>query len=302
LPVTGLSSKRHILFVVNSLTAKESPSEFRELVGKHLDRGKFDFDIIYTKKEGHGYEIAENAVSSGIPIITAVGGDGTINEVARAIVGSDIILGIIPHGSGNGLARHLKIPLNLKNAIASLNDAGVIAADSGTVNNQPFFNIAGVGFDARVANLYRKSGERGFKAYVRIITTEFLTYKPRSFILDIDGEIIQVNALFISFANTTQYGYNTIIAPEAKIDDGSLDVVIFEHLPLRDLPRTAPALLNRKIYRTEHVRIFKAKDIMLTRTKGRMVNIDGESFSMGKQLHIQVCPKSLRLMVPADKN
>jgi diacylglycerol kinase (ATP) len=163
--------------------------------------------------------------------IAAVGGDGTVNEVGRALVHSEAVLAIIPVGSGNGLARHLGIPVGLKKGIKALNHAYPIVIDTGKINDKIFLGVAGIGFDAHIAHKFALFGKRGFFSYCQVASREFSLYAPQSYFITIDGKQITKKAFILTFANSSQYGNNFLIAPKARVSDGYLDLVIIDDIP-----------------------------------------------------------------------
>jgi len=295
-----LGTLKHIRFIINSATVDKSYHEFRTLVEQNLDKSLYDYDIKFTERPGDTQQLSASARDLGTSICVAVGGDGTVNQVAQSIIGTGVTMGIIPLGSGNGLARHLKIPVSIKKAFHVLNHYKVMEIDTCKMNGIPFVNIAGAGFDARVANRYALSGERGFKSYFKIIFSEYLNYNPRAFRLIINKETIDREAIFISFANSSQFGYNTVIAPQARINDGLLDIVVVKRFPIQEIPRTTHLLYSHKIDHSEYVEVFQASEVILERNKGRKVNIDGEAMSMDKKLKVNLVPKSLPVIVPEE--
>ena len=206
-------------------------------------------------------------------------------------------MGIIPSGSGNGLARHLGIPMETYKAIRNLNNGISKEIDTLKANEHTFLSIAGIGFDALVARKFAKQKLRGFFKYLFISVTEFFPYEPTIFILTADGNEIEREALFVSFANSNQFGYNTIISPEAKIDDGLIDICIVKKFPAWVSPFLAPMLFAKKIDQTPFVEIIRAKEIFIHR-KHKYMNLDGEPVKLKKKLHVQVVPKSLKIIVP----
>jgi len=239
------------------------------------------------------------AVENHYDIVVAVGGDGSVNEVAKGLLGSSTSLGIIPAGSGNGLARHLKIPFNPHNALKVIEAGNGIQIDTVKVNDEIFTSIAGVGFDALVAKKYANAGKRGFWSYFRIVTQEYVTYKPKKYWLTIDGKKMTTRALLIAFANSSQFGYNTAIAPDAELQDGLVDVCIVQKIPILEAPFISNLLFLKKIDKTKYVDIIKAKNIILERRKDRVINLDGEAVKVGKTLNITVCPNSLHVIIPS---
>ena len=230
--------------------------------------------------------------------IVAVGGDGSVNDVVSGLVGSNLALGIIPCGSGNGLARNLKIPLTPTHAIEAINHYKIAEIDTIYLNDRVVASIAGIGFDARVARRMKQTKVRGLQAYAKIILTDYPTYKEHTYRLNIDGNEIERKAWFISFANSNQFGYNTAIAPLAQLDDGLIDVCIVDRIPLLHLPMTAPLLYLNHFELSQHVEYFKAHEVTVYNNEEKWVNIDGEGERIGTELHFRNVRKSLKVLVP----
>lgn len=293
-------SKQKILFIINpasgsSLQRKESISR---IIGAHINRDIFDPEIIQSNSPDHVLELSSSAVQNNTNVVVAVGGDGSVNLAARPLIGTDVFFGIIPVGSGNGLANHLGIPINVYKAVEIINRRKFILMDSVNINDRVFFSIAGAGFDALVAKEYARSEMRGFLPYFRIVTENYPLYKPKKYILNIDGNTITRRALFVVFANAGQFGYNAIIAPNAQIDDGMIDVCIARKVPLLKAPLAVHQLFNNTIDQSAYIEIIKAKQVVVKRKKNRRINLDGESAKLSKKLTIKVNPKSLRIIVP----
>jgi diacylglycerol kinase (ATP) len=289
-------AKRRLYFIVNPASGVRKPRNFKHMVERYLDHSRFDHHICFTEKKGSAIRLANNAVSEGADVVVAVGGDGTVNEVVRGIAGSNAIMGLIPNGSGNGLARHLGIPLQLSKAIQVLNNQNIRTIDTATINDHLFASIAGIGFDAKVASRYERLGRRGFMAYLHIVVTEYFRYRSRPYKLRIDGKQMEARAMLISLANSNQFGYNTIIAPGADLSDGLLDIVIVEKIPFFQIPAIMGLVYSKQIDKSRFVQIHKGREIFIEREKDKRVNIDGESVWMGKDLHIRVNPGSLRVI------
>lgn len=289
-----------ILFVINPISGVNQGRKagLVERIPQILDKHRFDWSIHESASADDLYATTKKAIEAGVDIVVAVGGDGTVNRIGRAVTGSPAILGIIPAGSGNGLAHHLGIPLDLNRGLELINHVKVKKIDTVNINDEFFVSIAGVGFDALVAHKFANAGQRGFLSYFRIITTEYPDYQPASYRLELDGKIVEREALFVSFANTDQFGYNTIIAPHAKIDDGFIDVCIVKKVPYIYTPQVVGLLLRKKINHSEYVEIIKAREVKLTRNHERLVNVDGEPMELGQQLHIKVNPASLNIIAP----
>jgi diacylglycerol kinase family enzyme len=207
-------------------------------------------------------------------------------------------LGIIPTGSGNGLARHLKIPFSFEKAIDVINHCKIRKIDTATINGQIFLSIAGVGYDAFVAKKFASAPKRGFFTYFRIVSNEYPQYQPKKYILEIDGKIIRRKALSITFANSNQFGNNTSIDPQAKLDDGLIDVCIVRRIPLWLVPFYVPMLFFKTFHKTHYIEIIRAKKAIVTRKKGKTIHLDGDPLKTGKVLEMKVNPLSLNIIVP----
>ncbi len=292
-----MNRKIKALFIVNPFSGPGQHKTLEKHLEKKLSKERFDYEVRYTERAGHATAISRRAQEEGVDLVVAVGGDGTVNEVARPLIGTQTPVGIIPEGSGNGLARHLGISTEIDRAINILNGFSVKTIDTARANDEVFLSIAGVGFDALVAEKYADRQMRGFFRYAFISITEYFPYEPQTFRLVIDGRELEREALFISFANSNQFGYNTIIAPQAKIDDGLIDVCIVKKFPAWVSPFLAPMLLAKKIDQTPYVEIIRGKDVFL-KNKHHLINLDGEPVMLKENLHIRVNPASLRIVVP----
>jgi len=289
---------KKIIFIVNPISGVGKQKGIEKLIEKHLDVSGFDYSIIYTEKPGDAVVISKDAADHGMDAVIVVGGDGTVNETAQGLTGSETALGIIPTGSGNGLSRHLKIPMNTVKAIRILNNFRTAKIDTATLNDNLFVSVAGVGFDAKVAKEFAKPGKRGFGKYFNIATTAYANYKPRKYRMVIDGQEITRKALMISFANSSQFGNNTSIDPNAKIDDGYIDVCIVRKVPYWKTIFLAPLLFMKKFDRTSYVEIIRAKEVELVRKKGKSGHLDGDPFVAGKNVHLKIQPLSLKVIIP----
>lgn len=291
--------KRNLLFIVNPISGIGRQKKIETLLESNIDHSLLDYTVRYTERIHHGTELAKDAVEQGcFDAIVAVGGDGSVNDVVSGMVGSNIALGIIPCGSGNGLARNLKIPLTPAHAIEILNHYKVAEIDTIYLNDRVIASIAGIGFDARVARRMKQTKVRGLQAYAKIILTDYPTYKEHTYRLNIDGNEIERKAWFISFANSNQFGYNTAIAPLAQLDDGLIDVCIVDRIPLLHLPMTAPLLYLNHFELSQHVEYFKAHEVTVYNNDEKWVNIDGEGERIGTELHFRNVRKSLKVLVP----
>jgi YegS/Rv2252/BmrU family lipid kinase len=292
-------SRSRIWFVVNPIAGNSQKEEFPEFVNHTLDHALYQYEIKYTNGPGHAVELGKEAAASGIEMVVAVGGDGTINEVARGLIHTETVLGIIPRGSGNGLARHLNIPLNFEGALKLINTGRKLKIDTGTINGNVFVSIAGVGFDALVADQFAKEPGRGFITYFKIVAGNYQNYVPEEYTIILDNnQIINTSALFVTLANSNQFGYNTTIAPEAKLNDGLFDVCIVEKPNIFEMPVIINLMLLKMIHKSRYVTIHKSAGIKIIRHQNAVVNIDGEPVVLDKELDIKVLPLSLNVIIP----
>lgn len=288
--------KKNILFVINPISGGKNKLNFAKKVFKYLNLNLFEPSFEFTQWHGHGIELARKAIDNGIDIIVAVGGDGTINEIASVIEGTEQAMGIIPFGSGNGLARSLNIPLNEKDAIKRLNDLHYHNIDSGIFNNRKFFNVAGIGFDALISARFAESVKRGFWGYLKTIVSEITNYKSQKYQIDIDGNVIEREAFMISLANSSQFGNNAHIAPFASLEDGFLDVCIVKPFPLYQVPVLGYRMFTKNTHNSKYVEILRGSKIKIIREDPSAVHLDGEPIQLGVELNICIKPLSLKVL------
>ncbi|MSS72169.1 MAG: diacylglycerol kinase family lipid kinase [Candidatus Latescibacteria bacterium] len=260
-----------------------------------------DFEVLWTQRRGHAEALAREAAEAGDGLVVAAGGDGTVHEVASGLVGTDTALGILPCGSGNGLARALRMPLDLRRACRALLNTGVRRIDAGRVNGRFFFATAGTGLDALVAARYdeRPGKRRGLLPYVVLTARTFLACVPEEVTLTLDhGPPLTARPLLLTVANTRQYGGGAIIAPNARPDDGLLDVCLMENIsPFRALLH-APRLFTGAIHRMPGVRLFQAAAVQIVRQAPGPFQMDGEALQGEAILNVEVVPGALKVAAP----
>jgi diacylglycerol kinase (ATP) len=292
--------KTKIIFIVN-LKAGITPKSkviIELLAGNIFPASRFIQEVVFTERVGHATELARDAVARKFDIVVASGGDGTINEVACAMVDTGIPMGILPAGSGNGLARCLGISMSYALALRTIIRGKTKLMDVASVNDKLFTSIAGVGFDAFVAKKFADSSIRGMLSYMRIILKEFRHYKPVKYNLTIDGKNIEKLALMIVFANSDQFGFNTRIAPDAKVDDGLLDVCVIRKMPVSKLLSVGYHSLRGTLVKTGFAEYYKGKEISINNIDDPLMNIDGEPKIVNSPLNISIKPLSLCVIVP----
>ena len=293
--------KKKALFIINPISGGKKKDDVPGQIENHLDKTLFVYDIVFTTGVAHARQVAAAAVGN-YDVVVAVGGDGTVNETASGVVGSDVVLGIIPCGSGNGLSRFLGIPMNIEQSIQTLNKLQVEAIDSAEANNHPFFNMAGMGFDAHIGQVFAGGKKRGFFSYVKSSLAEIINYKPHTYYLTIDGVDYTRKAFILSFANSSQYGNNAHISPKASVQDGSIDVCIVKPFPLYRFPELVLRMFTKTADGSDFVEIIKGKDITVKRDNDGPMHLDGEPAQMGAQVNIKIKPGTLRVIVGSTFN
>src|SRR5690606_9285658 len=291
-----MATQKKILFVINPISGGKKKTVFNKTVLEVLDLEKFHPTFQLTTGPNHAYEIGLQAVAEKYDAVVAVGGDGTINELGAALMGTGVPMGIIPEGSGNGLALYLGIPINETAALRRINRFDVQAVDAGIINDRPFFNVAGLGFDASVSDRFANDTQRGPIGYLRSVINVLANYKPSKYTLRIDGETLEREAFMISVANSPQFGNNAYIAPHASVNDGILYVCIVNKFPLYFLPTLVFHLFNRSVDQSEYVEIIPGKEIVIERKDSGPVHVDGEPLSMEGNLSVSVKPNSLKII------
>ncbi|MBQ21132.1 MAG: diacylglycerol kinase [Flavobacteriales bacterium] len=289
-------SKTKVLFIINPISGTGKQKIVEKLLEKHLDTQYIEYDITYTERAKHAIEIAKKAKDK-YDIITAVGGDGSVNEVGSQLIGSNTTLAIIPVGSGNGLARHLKIPLTIKNAIETINNLKKTTIDVVKINDGYFLGTAGSGFDARIGWLFSQAKKRGFWTYFKITVKEYFNYNEGIYDITIDGKKFNTKALLITFANSNQYGNNAYISPNSKLDDGLIRIIILKKFPLLYSLNFAYKLFNKKINTFRYINELKGKNITIIPPE-KELHIDGEPVLTENEINLSIQPLSLKIITP----
>jgi diacylglycerol kinase (ATP) len=292
--------KQKIAFILNPKSGRKSKKNVELLIRENLNYEIFEPEFLYTEYCGHATEIVKECLSREINYIVAVGGDGTVNEVASAMINTNAAMGIIPKGSGNGLARSLFIPMNTIKAIKCLNELNTMEIDSGSINERYFFCTCGSGFDAKIGHKFASSEKRGFISYVKTTLREYYNYQPRKFRLKIDGEKLKRSAFLVTVANAGQYGNNAYISPKSKLDDGKFDVCVFKPFPFLKAPLLGIRLFARTMDRSKYIETIQAEKIVFRKKKKYKFHVDGEPVVFQGPVKIQLIPKSLKVIVPKD--
>lgn len=288
---------KHLVFIVNPRSGVQRNKQIQAAIDTHLDATQYSHEIQYTQYAGHGTELAATAAAAGAFAVVAVGGDGSVNDVIKGLLGTNTLLGIIPKGSGNGLARTLSIPIDLPKAIAVLNSCLVEAIDVGFANGKIFASNAGVGYDALVCKKFASSQKRGLSVYAWLVTKYMWLYQDWTYNLTIDGQQHQETAFFISVANGRQFGYNFKIAEDASWTDGLLDVVI-----IRKFPKILGALLGLRmltgtLLRSKYVRRIRGKHIVISNPQLKLMQTDGDAVACNNSIEFTIQEKAQRVIV-----
>lgn len=293
----GTMNKKKIIFILNPISGTVSKAGIPGLIEERLDKEKFDCRIAETKYAGHATELAQQAARQGIDTVVAVGGDGTVNEVGRALVNTKTAMGILPCGSGNGLARHLNLPMNLKKCIDILNDCDIHTLDYGLINRHPFFCTCGMGFDAFISMKFAEAGKRGPITYMQKILEEGLSYQPETYEIEDEEGTRRYKAFLVSAANASQYGNNAYIAPQASMSDGLLDIIIMEPFDLIEAPQVAIELFNKTLDKNLKIKTFRASHIHIHRKSEGIIHYDGDPVMADADVDISIVPKGINIIV-----
>lgn len=293
-----MNVKRKIVFVYNPISGSHRLIPVIPIIERFVNRDIYDFTIVSTDHKGHATELARDYAARNYDAVIAVGGDGTVNEVGCGLMGTGTALGIIPCGSGNGLARHLGIPIDPFKAVKWLDKSIFTDIDYGMMDNQPFFCTCGVGFDAKVSDSFSKSGSRGVLTYLESIMKEIATYHNETYKLSFDDSSETFEAFFITCANADQWGNNAYIAPTASLQDGVLDVIAAHPFSVVDAPLIAFQLFNRQIDKNPKVDVHKCRSVTITRDSNGPAHYDGEPVMLGREIHIELIPAGLKVLIP----
>ena len=286
---------KKILFIVNPISGKGKQKNIASLIERYLDKDKFSFELKFTTHQNHAREIIIKQ-QDYFDILIAVGGDGSVNQIGTLLINSQVIFGIVPAGSGNGLARHLNIPINFKGAIEVINShREPMKIDVAKINEKYFLSTAGTGFDAHVAWKFSISSTRGFLTYAKITLRELFKYRIKKYELMFNDQIIEIPAFIITIANSNQYGNNAYVSPESKLDDGFLRLIIVKPFPFYYVPLLIFRLFNKSLLKSKFVDQFTLKKLSIN-SPYKKVQLDGESVTMRRKINIEIVPNCLNVI------
>lgn len=297
-----MNVKRKIVFLYNPISGSRRLIPVVPIIERFVNTDLYDFSVVSTEYKGHATELAREYAAQGYDAVIAVGGDGTVNETGCGLIGTDTALGIIPCGSGNGLARHLGIPMDPYKAVKWLDKSIFTEIDYGMMEKQPFFCTCGVGFDAKVSDSFSKSSSRGVLTYLESIMKEIATYHNETYKLSFDNSSETFEAFFITCANADQWGNNAYVAPTASLQDGLLDVIAAHPFSVVDAPLIAFQLFNKQIDRNPNVSVRKCREVTITRSQEGPAHYDGEPVTLGKEIHIELKQGGLKVLIPDKRH
>lgn len=291
-------SKEKVCLIINPISGTESKKFLPEEFASSFDQNKYDIMIRITGYAGHATEIAQHAVKENYKFVITAGGDGTVNEVAKELINTDTIFGIIPFGSGNGLARDLNIPLDASKAINIIKEGNVRTIDYGSANGNIFFCTCGVGFDAFISDKFADEKKRGPLGYVRNIVEGVIEFKPEEYkIIHDDGELVE-KAFLVTCANASQYGNEAYIAPDADMEDGKMNVSVLKPLNPNEIPQTTFQLFTKNIDKNSKMTTLLTSELTIVREKAGVMHVDGDPLESGNEINVKIIPKGLKVFAP----
>lgn len=290
---------KKIRFIINPKSGTGKSKNLTALIYSEIDKNIFETDIAFTQAQGHACELAKEAVALKYDIVVAVGGDGSVNETAGSLINTSTSLGIIPTGSGNGMARHLKVPVDIKKALANINTGKIDTIDTLEVNNRFCIGTIGIGFDAHIAHLFAHAGKRGYSTYVKLVLTEFASYKEKRFVILVDGKSYERDCFLLTIANSSQFGNNAVIAPFADVKDGIIDISAMKRFPFYVAPSLIYRLMHNTIHLSRYFELLKGREIIIKNNVELQGHIDGEPVLFNSDLNISIHRDSLKVIIPA---
>jgi YegS/Rv2252/BmrU family lipid kinase len=294
------TEKKRITFIINPISGTQKKDNLPLLIDEMIDHELFDVELRTTEYAGHAAELARQFAMEGTDVVVAVGGDGTVNEVARSLVHTETALGIIPCGSGNGLARHLCIPIDIRKALQVINNCRIEAFDYGVINDLPFFCTCGMGFDAFISLKFAEAGKRGPVTYIENVLKEGLRYRPEQYEIMDDNGSTQYKAFLIACANASQYGNNAYIAPGATMKDGLMDVIIMEPFDALEAPQIAADLFMKTLGNNSKIKTFRTKSIHIKRSQPGAIHYDGDPIMTGTDIDVSIEHLGIRIVTNPD--
>lgn len=295
-----MDTRKKLLAVINPISGTANKQYIPETITEVMDESKWDMMIRFTQRPGHATDLAKQAIKQGYYGVLAIGGDGTINEVAAALRDSDTALGIIPNGSGNGLARHLNIPIDVKRALEEINNDRIEQFDYCMANQHPFFCTCGVGFDAHVSAKFAESKKRGPMSYLKNTLVEYLRYRSEEYSIETADQVLTERAFVIACGNASQYGNNAFITPNASMQDGLIDVTLIQPFTPLDTAVLGILLFTKHIDQDTNIQSFRTPSLTIHRPKAGVMHIDGEPMMMEADIEVKCIHNGIKIFLPKD--
>ncbi|MDX1446655.1 diacylglycerol kinase family lipid kinase [Lishizhenia sp.] len=284
---------KSIRFIINPISGVGKKNKLPGHIEKYIDAQKFKTSIVYTQHRGHATALTKAAVEEGVDIVCAVGGDGSVHEIGTALIGTNVTLAILPCGSGNGFARHLKIPLQLVEALKCINEERYKVVDTAQANGKAFIGVAGFGFDAFIAQKFDEYHQRGLWSYIKLVVKSYFNYHPGK--IEIAGKSYN-DLLLCTVANGSQFGNGFCIAPQASVEDGELEVFMLKQFPFYAIPSLVWRFFNRAIDGSKYTQFISIKNVNL-KLETAIFHLDGEPLEGERNIAVSVVPKSLNVIV-----
>ena len=291
---------KKITAIINPISGVGSKEKIPDLLAQRSNAKGASLDVVFTEYCGHAAELTQKAIHEKADCVIAVGGDGTVNEVARKLIYTDVCLGIIPRGSGNGLARELHIPMDVRSAVDIVFSNHLTVIDACKANDDIFFCTCGVGFDALISAEFAKEKRRGSLTYLKDIVENYLSYKPEKYELHVNNDTIQEEAFLITCGNASQYGNNAFIAPGADINDGQMDVTILSPFNALDIGPLTIQLFTKTIDKNSKIKTFRTKEARIVRQQAGIMHIDGDPVMADKDIELSVLNSALQVITPEN--
>ena len=295
-----MDTRKKLLAVINPISGTANKQYIPETITEVMDESKWDVMIRFTQRPGPATDLAKQAIKQGYYGVLAIGGDGTINEVAAALRDSDTALGIIPNGSGNGLARHLNIPIDVKRALEEINNDRIEQFDYCMANQHPFFCTCGVGFDAHVSAKFAESKKRGPMSYLKNTLVEYLRYRSEEYSIETADQVLTERAFVIACGNASQYGNNAFITPNASMQDGLIDVTLIQPFTPLDTAVLGILLFTKHIDQDTNIQSFRTPSLTIHRPKAGVMHIDGEPMMMEADIEVKCIHNGIKIFLPKD--
>jgi YegS/Rv2252/BmrU family lipid kinase len=283
------------LFLVNARSGARRPIDVPALIRDAFDG---EYELRPCERIDDLDATIASAARDGFGVVYAVGGDGTVHEIAKRVAGTGLALGVLPTGSGNGFARHIGLPMDLRASLRTCRGQRVMAVDTAEVNGRAFLGVMGVGFDAVIAHRFAERAARGFRTYLQVGARAFLGYRDEEYDIAVDGQTLRRRAFLVTVANSSQYGNGATIAPGASMQDGILDVVLIDRVSIFRAPFLLARLFRKTLHRSSAVTIVRGRTITIRREREGPAHLDGEPVTLGDVLEVRVKAGALKVLVP----